>query len=193
MNKHPQRLDIALPDWLLQYAEGARGLDGHAARMDFVIGAARLNSDRGGGPFAAGVFDADSGALVALGVNLVLGAKLSVLHAEVVAIAAAQARLESFDLGAPGLPAHELVSSAEPCAMCLGAVHWSGVRRLVVGARGADVEASGFDEGPKPADWRMELMRRGVAVAADVRRAAAAAVIAGYARRGGYIYNPGKR
>lgn len=191
MNAVLHRLEIPLPEWLLRYAESADDLPDVAARMDFVVGAARLSTQKGGGPFAAAVFGAHGG-LVALGVNLVTGLRLSILHAEVVALTVAQARLRSFDLGA-GHAACELVSSAEPCAMCLGAVHWSGVKRLVVGARGPDVETNGFDEGPKPSDWSGELERRGIEVVRDVRRAEAVRVIADYVRGGGPIYGPHSR
>ena len=88
------------------------------------------------------------------------------------------------------LPAHELVTSVEPCAMCLGAVPWSGVRRLVCGARGEDACAIGFDEGAKPADWVRGLESRGIEVQRDVLRAAAVAVLRRYVEEGGVLYNP---
>lgn len=74
--------------------------------------------------------------------------------------------------------------------MCLGAVMWSGVRRLVCGARGADAEAVGFDEGAKPAAWPEALERRGILVLRDVCREQAAAVLRDYHASGGIIYNP---
>jgi len=158
--------------------------------MALVIEAARMNVARGdGGPFAAGVFERDSGRLVALGVNMVATAGLSILHAEMMALSLAQKTVETFDLAAPGLPAHDLVASAAPCAMCLGAVPWSGVTRLIVGARGEDVEAVGFDEGAKPADWTEGLKARGIEVLTDVLRTEAAAVLKDYAAAGGEIYN----
>ena len=89
----------------------------------------------------------------------------------------AQKSLGSFDLGAPGLPACELVTSVEPCAMCAGAVLWSGVRRLVCGASSDDARAIGFDEGPKHPDWASELRRRGIEVVEGVLRAEAVAVL----------------
>ena len=70
-----------------------------------------------------------------------------------VAIALAQQAIGSYDLGGEGRPIHELVTSTEPCAMCLGAIPWSGVRRVLCGARGEDACEIGFDEGAKPADW----------------------------------------
>jgi tRNA(Arg) A34 adenosine deaminase TadA len=67
-----------------------------------------------------------------------------------VAIMIAQKILGNFDLGDASVPAYELVTSTEPCAMCLGATPWSGVRGLVCGARDEDASAVGFDEGSKP-------------------------------------------
>lgn len=183
-------LTIALPRWAAEYAASAPPAPDLATRMRFVIEASRRNVAEGMcGPFAAGIFERDSGRLVALGVNLVALAGVSILHAEMVAIALAQKTLGAYDLSEAGLPAHELVTSAEPCAMCLGAAPWSGVKRLVCGARTADVEAAGFDEGAKPGDWRAEFARRGIETVIDVEREAAARVVAEYARLGGVIYN----
>lgn len=186
----PNSIAIAAAQWLDDYAAGAGPFGDVEARMAFVIGAARMNIGRGGGPFAAGVFERDTGRLVTLGVNMVAAAGLSILHAEIMALSLAQKKLGGFDLSAPGLPAHELVTSAAPCAMCLGAVPWSGVVRLVTGARGEDVEAVGFDEGAKPAGWRAELEARGIEVIADILRHEAVSVLREYAARGGEIYNP---
>jgi tRNA(Arg) A34 adenosine deaminase TadA len=74
--------------------------------------------------------------------------------------------------------------------MCLGAVTWSGIRRLVCGARGSDAEEIGFDEGEKPANWVDALERRGIAVLRDIRREQAAMVLKEYCAAGGVIYNP---
>ncbi len=101
----------------------------------------------------------------------------------------AQQVMGTHDLGAEGMPVLELVSSTEPCAMCLGAVPWSGVRRLVCAARGDDAVAIGLDEGAKPCAWEDELTARGISVERDVCRDAAAAVLRDYAESGGTIYN----
>jgi tRNA(Arg) A34 adenosine deaminase TadA len=123
------------------------------------------------------------------GVNVVVPSNCSVAHAEVLAIVAAQQAVGHYDLGAEGMPACELVTSTEPCAMCLGAVVWSGVRSLVCGAREEDATSVGFDEGPKPADWAAALAARGIAVTRDVLRDESAAVLRQYAESGGPIYN----
>jgi tRNA(Arg) A34 adenosine deaminase TadA len=82
-----------------------------------------------------------------------------------------------------------LVSSTEPCAMCLGAVTWSGVRRLVCGASDADARAIGFDEGIKASDWPERLRQRGITVRQGVCRAQAVDVLNAYQAGGGLIYN----
>jgi tRNA(Arg) A34 adenosine deaminase TadA len=76
--------------------------------------------------------------------------------------------------------------------MCFGAVIWSGVRRLVCGARDEDVRAIGFDEGPKLDDWIAALNDRGITVVRDVLRAEAAAVLGEYVAAEGTIYNSGR-
>ncbi|MBL7076519.1 MAG: nucleoside deaminase [Kiritimatiellae bacterium] len=185
-------LSISLPDWL---NEACRPLveapvPTVEARMEFVIGLARRNVDeQTGGPFAAAVFDLTTHHLLAPGVNMVTTQHCSSAHAEIVAVSIVQQQLGSYDLGGPGMPHCELVTSTEPCAMCLGAVPWSGVRALVCGARGEDACAIGMDEGAKPADWVGELERRGIVVTRDVCRDDAAAVLQDYQASGGVIYN----
>ncbi len=128
-----------------------------------------------------------SGELVAAGVNRVVADAAPIAHAEIVAIAAAGQTLGTWDLRSTG--AFVLVTSAEPCAMCMGAVPWSGVRSLVIGARDADARSAGFDEGNKPADWHEHLQSVGIEVTRDVLRAEAAAILHDYAAGGGPIYS----
>jgi tRNA(Arg) A34 adenosine deaminase TadA len=184
----PAALHVALPGWLTELV--CPPLPGLPERMAFVIELSRRNVATGsGGPFAAAVFEAASGRLLAAGANLVVRNHCSAAHAEVLALSLAQQALCSHDLGAPGLPVCELVSSCEPCAMCIGAVAWSGVQRLVFAAREADARAIGFDEGPKHPDWAGELRRRGMLVTGDLLRADAVAVLESYRTVGGPIYN----
>lgn len=183
-------LHIALPAWLTQACADCPPLATDEARMRFVVDLSRRNVEtRSGGPFAAAVFEIESGRLVAAATNLVVASHCSAAHAEVLALSFAQQALRRHDLGAHDLPAMELVGSCEPCAMCLGALGWSGVRRVVCAATGADAEVIGFDEGPKPADWAGELRRRGIEVVTGVLRAEAVAVLLTYRQLGGLIYN----
>lgn len=159
-------------------------------RMKFVIDLSKLNVERGtGGPFGAAVFDMESDRLVSVGVNLVSSLNCSVFHAEIVAIMEAQRIVGSYDLGGGNVPAMELVASTEPCAMCFGAVPWSGVRRLVCGARDGDARAIGFDEGPKMSSWISALESRGIEVFHDICREEAVHVLKKYDQMGGEIYN----
>jgi len=185
------RFVLRLPDWVeVLLSDSERVYPTIEERMQLAVDLARRNVQHGtGGPFGAGVFDMETGKLLAPGVNLVVPLRCSTAHAEIVALTIAQQRAGSFDLGSSGLPPYELVSSTEPCAMCLGAVPWSGVRRLVCGARDEDARRVGFDEGAKPGDWVASLEGRGIAVLRDVCRTAAVAVLEQYRSAGGVIYN----
>lgn len=182
---------LRLPDWLeAALPPAGRIYASREERMDLVIDLARQNIEQGsGGPFAAAVFDLDSGKLLAPGVNQVVDGRCSVAHAELLALMLAQQLAGSHDLGGPSLPPCELVSSTEPCAMCLGALPWSGIVSLVCGARDEDAREIGFDEGDKPGNWPAALQKRGIAVYRDVRRRQAAAVLRKYRNLGGQIYN----
>lgn len=179
---------IAVPGWLTAYeAVRTEAFPSAEARMAMAVELAQRNIDEGtGGPFGAAVFDLTTHTLVAAGVNLVTGANCSLAHAEMVALARAQQRLKTWDLSAVGR--FELATSCAPCAMCLGAVPWSGVCALACGARDEDARAIGFDEGAKPADWAGELEKRGITVTQDILRQRAAAVLGAYAAGGGKMY-----
>jgi tRNA(Arg) A34 adenosine deaminase TadA len=73
--------------------------------------------------------------------------------------------------------------------MCLGAVLWSGVSRLVAGAGREDAAAINFDEGPVFPESYAYLESRRIATTRGVLRDEAAAVIELYRERGGPIYN----
>ncbi len=180
-----------LPQWLVdRLAAEAGSFPTLEARMRLVIEFSKLNIRHGtGGPFGAAIFDMDSRELLAAGVNRVVPLNSSIAHAEMLAIAGAQRRLGSFDLGAKGFPCCELVTSCEPCAMCFGAIPWSGIRKLVCGASSGDAQRIGFDEGPKHPDWVEELERRGITVLTGVCRSEAAKVLSDYHAKNGLIYN----
>jgi tRNA(Arg) A34 adenosine deaminase TadA len=175
-----------MPEWISREIDLETPRHDDAAKMRLAVELARRNVAHGGGPFGAAVVEEGTGRVVAVGANWVVQQRSSLLHAEIVAIAFAEARVGSHTLGEVN---HVLVASSEPCAQCLGATVWSGVRRLVCGARTADAEAIGFDEGPRPGDWVAQLGARGIGVTLDVLRADACAVLAAYGANGGAIYN----
>jgi tRNA(Arg) A34 adenosine deaminase TadA len=188
MNVDPLAID--LPDWALPLEDATRRISAVEDRMRFVIGLARSNVDQGsGGPFGAAVFTMDEGRLVAIGVNSVMRLGNSVMHAEMMAIMRAERAIGSFTLNPAGGAGHELVTSCEPCAMCLGGALWSGIRRLVCGAGADAARGIGFDEGPVFPDSYRHLARAGTEVVRNVLADEAAAVIRRYRASGGPIYN----
>lgn len=187
---HPLSIQLHLPSWLPGFLDRLpAALESPEERMRVAISLAEANVANGsGGPFGAIVVTADSGRVVAAGVNRVEPACCSSAHAEIIALSLAQQRLGSASLADTALGPLELVSSCEPCAMCLGAIPWSGVGSLLCGATKADAEAVGFDEGARPDDWIEQLERRRVVVHTGILRQAAAEVLDRYARSGGSIY-----
>ena len=180
---------LDLPDWIPTFlADRPDPCAGVESRMRLVIDLAAGNVEFAtGGPFGAAVFHEDTGRLIAVGVNRVVATNCSLAHAEMIALALAQQRLATWDLAATHRC--QLVTSTEPCAMCLGAVPWSGVSSVVTGARDEDARALGFDEGAKPHEWAHTLTARGIAVVRDVLRQDACQVLQAYQAAGGTIYN----
>jgi tRNA(Arg) A34 adenosine deaminase TadA len=186
-------ITIHLPAWVEEFTKTAPAVFPRVEdRMRFVLALSRRNIQHAtGGPFAAAVFDSD-GRLIAPGVNMVVTSNCSVFHSEILALVIAQRILGRYDLSDGGTRHYDLFATTEPCAMCFGAVPWSGVSRLVCGARDEDARAIGFDEGPKMADWVASLNDRGIAVLRDVLRTDAVAVLQDYAKAGGPIYQAGR-
>ena len=92
---------LTMPAWLEEITSGKDiVIPDPEERMRWIIGLSRRNVEQAsGGPFAAGVFAANSGRLLAAGVNRVEPLGLSPAHAEIMAIAFAQKRLRNWDLG----------------------------------------------------------------------------------------------
>ena len=184
-------IEVRLPEWVDDVAKPGAVYASRDARMALAIELARRNVvEELGGPFGSAIFESDSGQLVGAGVNLVNQLESSSLHAEVVAIMVAEKLLGRFSLSGEGVADHELHTSCEPCAMCLGAILWSGVRRVVWAAAGSDARELGFDEGPVFDASHDYLERRGIELVEGVDRDAGRDVLKLYVDRGGPIYNP---
>ena len=181
---------VDYPDWVPAVIEWDRRYESDADRIRVAIAVARTNVERNtGGPFGAAIFESATGKLISVGMNSVVRLQNCTLHAEMVAFMMAQRRVGSFSLRGGNLPSHELVTSCEPCAMCLGAVLWSGVERVVCGAAREDATRLQFEEGPVfPESWHY-LEERGIRVVRQVLREEARAVLELYRARGGLIYN----
>lgn len=188
----PQRILVEMPSWIEQEMSRRPSVyPDLAERIKLVVEFSRLNVEHDtGGPFAAAVFEQASGKLVSIGVNRVVPTCVSSAHAEFTALALAQQKLGTFDLGGAGMPAHQLVVNWRPCTMCFGAVIWSGVRSLALAGSGVAVEEiTGFDEGPMMDNWIEELNRRGIEVLDDLNREAALEVFRYFRDSSKIVYN----
>ena len=187
MRQPTPKFELELPHWISPILEQEHIYTTVEERMSFVLNLGHLNIQHGsGGPFAAALFNQDNGQLITPGVNLVTSTQCSVAHAEIVAIILGQQKLQSYDLSTLNV---QLVTSTEPCAMCLGAIPWSGVRSVVCGAADSDARAIGFDEGAKPTNWHLTLEQRGIEVIQNIKRKKAVELLQSYASGGGTIYN----
>jgi guanine deaminase len=111
----------------------------HAPWLDAVVSRATQNVADGGGPFAALVVRGDD--IVAEGVNRVTRDLDPTAHAEVVAIRSACQAVGDFSLAGC-----VLVSSCEPCPLCLAASLWARVDEIVYAADRHDAARGGFDD-----------------------------------------------
>jgi len=113
-----------------------------AVEQTWLAETVRLATDSvaaGGGPFGALI--ARAGEVVATGTNQVTVSPDPTAHAEVVAIRRAAEQLGDFRLDGC-----VLVTSCEPCPLCLAASLWARVDRVVYGADRHDAAAVGFDD-----------------------------------------------
>src|ERR1043165_3951316 len=175
------QVHVQYPDWVKSIVDWDKTYASDEQKMRLAISVSRANVEsQTGGPFGAAIFEALTGKLVAVGMNSVVRLNNCTLHGEMVAFMMAQQRVGSFTLNAPGMSPHELFTSCEPCAMCLGATLWSGVRRVVYGAGREDASKLKFEEGPVfPASYRY-LEERGITIKRNVLRDEARAVLQVY-------------
>jgi tRNA(Arg) A34 adenosine deaminase TadA len=186
---HPA-IHLEYPDWIDDVVAWDRHYTSDADKMRLAIDVSRANVERGtGGPFGAAIFAEGSGSVVAVGMNSVVRYNNCALHGEMVAFMMAQRRVGSFTLNTPSLPVHELFTSCEPCAMCLGATLWSGVRRVAYGAAREDASRLNFEEGPVFPESYRYLEDRGIRIERNLLRDEARAVLELYRTRSGKIYN----
>ena len=107
--------------------------------MQMAIELSIENVANGGGPFGAVIVR--DGEVIATGTNRVTAKNDPTAHAEVTAIREACAKEQSFKLD--GCTCY---TSCEPCPMCLSALYWAGVSRIVYGNTKEDAKAINFDD-----------------------------------------------
>jgi tRNA(Arg) A34 adenosine deaminase TadA len=109
------------------------------AAMRVAIDIAREGLLAGQAPFGAVVLRGDD--TIAAAHNSVRRDTDPTAHAEVNAL-----RRAALALGSTILEHCTLVSTCEPCPMCLAAAYWAGIESIHFGASIRDAEAVGFDQ-----------------------------------------------
>jgi guanine deaminase len=94
---------------------------------------------KGGGPFGAVI--TKDGKQISESFNKVVLTTDPTAHAEVIAIREAASVLKTHDL-----TGCTLYSSCEPCPMCLGAIYWAGIKKVVYACDRTDAEDAGFSD-----------------------------------------------
>ena len=108
--------------------------------MRYAISLSRKKMDEGhGGPFGAII--ARDGVVIAEGFNQVTSTNDPTAHAEVMAIRYACQTVASFSLDDC-----TIYTSCEPCPMCLAAIYWARIKRIVFANNREDAAAIGFDD-----------------------------------------------
>jgi len=118
--------------------------------MEKAIAKAREGVDAGQSPFGAVVVK--NGKIVSASHNTVWRDCNPTAHAEVNAIREAATALKTIDLSGT-----QMFTTTEPCPMCLTAIHWAKIDRVVFGATIKDADDAGFSELTIPAKEMVKL------------------------------------
>lgn len=102
-----------------------------------AIKEAEKSVKKGGGPF--GALLVQNGKIISRSGNTVTLDNDPTAHAEVNVIRQSAAKLKTFDLTGT-----VLYASCEPCPMCLGAIYWANIDRVVFAASREEAAAAGF-------------------------------------------------
>lgn len=111
----------------------------HESWMRIAIDKTREGIALGQTPFGACIVKDDG--LIAAAHNRVWANLDSTAHAEINAMRAACAALQSIDLSGC-----TIYSTCEPCPMCFAACHWAKISTIVYGASIVDAQRAGFSE-----------------------------------------------
>lgn len=145
--------------------------------MKLAIEKTRAGIAAGQSPFGSVIVK--DGAIIAATHNTVWRDTDPTAHAEVNCLRAAAQVLGSIDLAGC-----TLYSTCEPCPMCLAAIHWAKIDRVVFGATIADAAAAGFAELHVAADALAEMGGSPLKVDGGLLRSECAALFAEWQQAG---------
>jgi tRNA(Arg) A34 adenosine deaminase TadA len=148
-----------------------------AEYMRLAIEKTREGIDAGQSPFGSVIVRGD--VVVAVAHNTVWMTTDPTAHAEVTCIRTAAGKLKSIFL-----TGCTLYSTTEPCPMCLAAIHWAKIERVVFGATIADAAAAGFHELFVPAKELAVLGKSPLKVESGLLQAECAALFDEWKRSG---------
>lgn len=117
-----------------------------------------------GGPFGCVIARVSDDAVVGEGWNRVTTANDPTAHAEIVAVRAACAALNSFQLSGC-----EVFASCEPCPMCLGALYWARVDRIFYANTREDAAAIDFSDDFLYRELTLPLDKRAIPITGLMR------------------------
>lgn len=176
------------PKWALEVLEPGQKFSSEQEVMAATIELGKSNVANGGGPFAAAVISSCC-EVVGMGFNRVIDSCDPTAHAEVLAISNAARTIGSYRLPQD----FTLVSTCDPCLMCCGAIHLSGVGRVVCAARDSDTIPLGFaPHRTNDFDRKLFFSRRLVKLESDILRDEALRLLERYRNQGGFVYTPDK-
>jgi len=117
--------------------ERAKMLDNDSLFMKRAIELSLENVKKGGGPFGAVIVR--KGEILAESCNMVTALNDPTAHAEINVIREAARKLDTFDLSGC-----TIYASCEPCPMCLGAIYWARIGKVVFANTASDAQKIGF-------------------------------------------------
>lgn len=123
--------------------------------LELAIKTAGENMEKGGGPFGALIVR--EGSILARAGNRVVPNHDPTAHAEVMAI-----RMAAESLGTHDLSECTIYASCEPCPMCLGAIYWAGIRRIVYASDRYRAAEAGFSDNHIYEELSLESDRRSI-------------------------------
>lgn len=150
-------IHITLPLWLYEYYDHHQHdifvTDDDMMKLSIEISYNNAIIYKIGAPFGCAIYQRHKGTgmiqLYSIGVNYDEALCNCTLHAEHMTIQFAQHKYQNHTLRTnDDIYEYIMVSSCEPCYMCLGSIMYSGVSILMTGATKDDVEGLGLYEGP---------------------------------------------
>ena len=125
--------------------------------LEMAIKTADGNMADGGGPFGAVIVR--DGTVIASAGNRVVPGHDPTAHAEVMAI-----RMAASASGTHDLRDCVIYASCEPCPMCLGAIYWAGIRRIVYASDRYRAAAAGFSDNHIYEELSLDSSERSIAM-----------------------------